>query len=84
MEKDTNDKAYLLNDYDVYLKKEPCLMCSMALVHSRMNQGHRAHKARLFFEVHIVVVEQIGFIVSVLFHLVKAYSNFDFGVFSFF
>merc|ERR1712156_995076 len=38
VEKDTNDKAYLLNDYDVYLKKEPCLMCSMALVHSRVTR----------------------------------------------
>ena len=38
VEKDTNDKAYLLNDYDVYLKKEPCIMCSMALVHSRVTR----------------------------------------------
>ena len=37
-EKDTNHKAYLLNDYDVYLKKEPCIMCSMALVHSRVTR----------------------------------------------
>jgi len=38
VEEDTNDKAYLLNDYDVYLKKEPCIMCSMALVHSRVSR----------------------------------------------
>ena len=25
-----------------------------------MNQGHGTHNARLFFEVHVVVVEQIG------------------------
>ena len=41
VEKDTNDKAYLLTDYDVYLKREPCIMCAMALVHSRV--------ARVFF-----------------------------------
>ena len=31
-------KQYLLNNLDVYLKTEPCIMCSMALVHSRVNR----------------------------------------------
>merc|ERR1711890_120645 len=39
--KDTNDNAYLLTKYDVYLSHEPCIMCAMALVHSRV--------ARVFF-----------------------------------
>ncbi len=36
--KDANDAAYLLTDYDVYLSQEPCLMCSMALIHSRVSR----------------------------------------------
>ena len=31
-------EGYLLNSYDVYLKNEPCLMCGMALVHSRVRR----------------------------------------------
>ena len=30
--------GYLLNSYDVYLKNEPCLMCAMGLVHSRVRR----------------------------------------------
>ena len=31
-------KGYLMNSYDVYVKQEPCLMCAMALVHSRVRR----------------------------------------------
>ena len=30
--------GYLLNSYDVYVKYEPCVMCAMALVHSRVTR----------------------------------------------
>ena len=30
--------GYLLNSYDVYVKYEPCIMCAMALVHSRVSR----------------------------------------------
>ena len=35
-------------------------LCKKDSGHTRMNQGHGTHNARLFFEVHVVVVEQIG------------------------
>jgi tRNA-specific adenosine deaminase 3 len=35
---DMNDKSYLLTGYDVYLSREPCCMCAMALVHSRASR----------------------------------------------
>ena len=31
-------KGYLMCSYDVYVKREPCLMCAMALVHSRVRR----------------------------------------------
>ena len=30
--------GYLMSSYDVYVKNEPCLMCAMALVHSRVRR----------------------------------------------
>ena len=30
--------GYLLNSFDVYVKYEPCIMCAMALVHSRVRR----------------------------------------------
>ena len=30
--------GYLLNSFDVYVKCEPCIMCAMALVHSRVSR----------------------------------------------
>ena len=30
--------GYLLNSFDVYVKHEPCIMCAMALVHSRVSR----------------------------------------------
>ncbi len=33
-----SDSDYLLTGMDVYLKREPCLMCAMALVHSRVSR----------------------------------------------
>lgn len=34
----SSDKSYLCTDCDVLLRFEPCLMCAMALLHSRVKR----------------------------------------------
>jgi len=36
--------TYLCTGYDVYLSKEPCLMCAMSLIHSRIRRLFYRHK----------------------------------------
>ena len=37
-------KVYICTDFDVYLLHEPCLMCAMALLHSRVRRVFYIHK----------------------------------------
>ncbi|EGG24877.1 cytidine deaminase-like protein [Cavenderia fasciculata] len=37
-EEEEEEEQYLANSYHLYLSREPCVMCSMALVHSRIER----------------------------------------------
>ena len=37
--------TYLCTGYDVYLSKEPCLMCAMSLIHSRIRRLFYRHRS---------------------------------------
>lgn len=40
----TSKEKYLLNNCSIYLTNEPCIMCSMALLHSRIENVYYIHK----------------------------------------
>lgn len=40
----SSNVTYLCTGYDVYLSKEPCLMCAMSLIHSRIRRLFYRHK----------------------------------------
>ncbi|ORY08120.1 cytidine deaminase-like protein [Basidiobolus meristosporus CBS 931.73] len=41
---DDDPVPYLCSEYDLYVTREPCVMCSMALVHSRIGRVFYAHE----------------------------------------
>lgn len=58
---------YLCTDYDVYVTREPCVMCAMALVHSRAR--------RVFYGCHKTDGEPGGLGSSVSVHLLKGINH---------
>jgi hypothetical protein len=43
----SSNVTYLCTGYDVYLSKEPCLMCAMSLIHSRIRRLFYRYKSSL-------------------------------------
>lgn len=56
--KNTDDDVYLCLGFDVYCSQEPCIMCCMALVHSRIgrlifkNKSRDSKSSIRFFKLH--------------------------------
>ena len=44
IEKKPIKKSYLLNNCSIYLTHEPCIMCAMALLHSRISNVYYLNK----------------------------------------
>lgn len=65
----TSDKTgpYLCTNYDVYVTREPCVMCAMALVHSRAK--------RVFYGCRKTDGEPGGLGSSVSVHLLKGINH---------